>query len=97
MFLGEKDARARATEIVKRLGDFTRNKTNERHIHYDEARDIGLKVSQVEDDQELQDLIVTVHHCFMHALMNTSSFKLIENHLGAALVKQQGAVKVPAR
>ena len=50
---------------------------------------MGLKVSLIEDDQNLQDVVLTVHHCFMHTLMNTPSFKIIENHKGSAFVKQQ--------
>ncbi len=50
---------------------------------------MGLKVSLIEDDQNLQDLVLTVHHCFMHSLMNTSAFKMIENHKGSAFVKHQ--------
>lgn len=54
------------------------------------------KVMFVEDDQILQDLVLTVHHCYMHSLMNTASFKMIENHNGAAFVKQQ-VVPLPQR
>jgi hypothetical protein len=38
---------------------------------------------------ELQDLVLTVHHCYMLTLSNTLALKLIENHLGRATVKQQ--------
>lgn len=50
----------------------------------------------MENDPALQDLVLTVHHCYMHILMNTPAFKVIENHLGAALIKQQTQVLVPA-
>jgi hypothetical protein len=48
---------------------------------------MGLKLERIEADKDLQDLILTVHHCYMHALMNTPSFKMIENHKGIAFVK----------
>lgn len=89
MFEGEPKARDRAATIVKKLTDFRGNRTHSRHIHYDECVTIGLRVTLVEDDQDLQDLVLTVHHCFMHSLTNTPSFKMIENHLGRAFVKQQ--------
>jgi hypothetical protein len=41
-----------------------------------------------EDDNDLQDLLLTVHHCYMHALANTGAVKIIENHSGAAFIKQ---------
>lgn len=78
-----------ARKIVRALSDFSGNKAHDRHIHYDECHSIGLNVSRLEDDQTLQDLVLTVHHCYMHALMNTAAFKIIENHNGAAFVKQQ--------
>ena len=49
---------------------------------------MGLKILEIESDQNLQDLILTVHHCYMHALMNTPAIKIIENHAGANLTKQ---------
>jgi hypothetical protein len=88
MFEGEPEAAKKAKDIVKKLASFTGNRTHRRHIHFDECARIGLKVSLIEDDQDLQDLILTVHHCYMHSLMNTGSYKMIENHLGVALVKQ---------
>lgn len=96
MFEGDPDAKAKAKRVVRKLSNFRRNRTHSRHVHYDECKDIGLNVSLIEDDQELQDLVLTVHHCFMHTLMNTPSFKIIENHLGAALVKQQQTVAAPS-
>lgn len=88
MFQGEPDAKEKARQVVRKLTDYRGNRTHERHIHFEEAEQIGLKVKRVEDDQDFQDLLLTVHHCFMHSLMNTASYKIIENHLGAAFVKQ---------
>jgi hypothetical protein len=78
MFEGSKDAAAKSKKIVRKLSDYRGNKTHSRHIHFDELKAMGLKVMLIEDDQRLQDLILTVHHCYMHALMNTPSFKIIE-------------------
>lgn len=90
----ENDERARAAEIiVERLTDLTHNKTHNRHIHYQECIDIGLNIEMLEnsDDKTLQDLVLTVHHCFMHTLANTQAFKIIEDHRGRATIKQQAS------
>lgn len=89
MFKGETNAKIKAKKIVKTLTNYRGNKTHERHIHYDECKAMGLKVSLLEDDQPLQDAVLTVHHCFMHTLMNTAAFKIIESHIGRSFVKQQ--------
>jgi len=94
MFEGEVDAKDKAGKVVRALTSYSGNKTHNRHIHADECDAMGLKVLKLEDDPTLQDLVLTVHHCFMHSLMNTPSFKMIENHLGTALVKQVSQVTV---
>lgn len=88
MFEGMPDAKKKAKQIVKNLTDYTKNKTHNRHIHFEEC-EMGLRVIKLEKDDKLQDLVLTVHHCYMHALMNTPSYKMIENHLGVALVKRE--------
>lgn len=88
MFHGDAKAKSKARNISDKLSSYTRNKRHERHIHIEECKKIGLKVERIEDDPELQDLVLTVHHCFMHSLMNTASYKMIENHNGVALIKQ---------
>jgi ClpP class serine protease len=87
MFEGDVDAAAKAAAIVKKLTDYRGNKTHSRHIHHDECKAAGLKIETLEDDPTLQDYVLTVHHCNMHILMNTPAFKITENHLGTALIK----------
>lgn len=94
MFSGDPQAKKKAKRIVKTLTDYKMNKAHDRHLHADECIAMGLAVDMIEADQKLQDLVLTVHHCYMHSLMNTPSYKMIENHTGLALVKQQAAVMV---
>lgn len=75
-------------ERVPSGGKVTLNKAHNRHIHIKDCIDLGLKIERLEDDKELQDLVLTVHHCFMHTLSNTNSIKIVENHDGAALIRQ---------
>jgi hypothetical protein len=82
-----------AKSIVRNLSDYARNKSHSRHLHFNDCKKIGLNVSLLEDDPDLLDLVLTVHHCYMHALMNTTSFKIIENHNGLAFVKQHREVQ----
>jgi hypothetical protein len=89
MFEGDPDAAQKAQHIVDALSDADEHKSHERHIPIAKCRDIGLKVAALEDDNDLQELVLTVHHCYMYALMNTGTFKVIENHKGAAFAKQQ--------
>jgi hypothetical protein len=94
MFAGQVDARKKAKAIVRKLTDYRGNKTHSRHIHFEECQAMGLKVEAIEANPDFQDLVLTVHHCFMNTLMNTNAFKLIENHLGSAIVKKHALVPV---
>lgn len=96
MLSGDPKAAQKAGAIVDILSDFSGNRAHDRHIHIDECIQMGLNIYQLESDSKLQDLILTVHHCFMHTLMNTGAFKLIENHNGVAFVKSIRAVEVQA-
>jgi len=89
MFGGEENAAARAAEVVEAFSNYWDNKTHARHIHAEECRKHGLKVTMMEDDPLFQDLVLTVHHCYMQALMNTRILKGFENHQGGALFRFQ--------
>lgn len=87
MFAGLPDAKDKAKHAVHALSDYTKNKSHNRHIHKDEARAMGLNVLNIEDDKEYQDLLLTVHHCYMHIFMNGPAYKGIENHMGIGIFK----------
>lgn len=89
MFSEEKNAKQKARSVTKKLASYQDNRSHERHIHAEECEKIGLTIKNIEVDgtEEFQDLVLTVHHCYMHTLMNTSAFKIIENQNGVALVK----------
>ncbi len=54
---------------------------------FQNAKILVLNVERIQDSNELQDSILTVHHCYMVAFMNTPAYKIIENHDGAAFMK----------
>ncbi|MEI6674711.1 MAG: S49 family peptidase [Verrucomicrobiota bacterium] len=89
MFAGMKDATKRATNAVKYLGDHDYTKSHARHIPVEEAEKL-LKVLRLEDDDEMQDLVLTVHHSFMHTFANSAAVKIVENHKGGAMLSMRG-------
>ena len=52
-----------------------------------EAR--GLKISRLEHDQVLQDMVLSVFHCTMLTLERTPCAKFVENHLGKGFFQMQ--------
>jgi hypothetical protein len=51
---------------------------------------MGLKIITLEEDPTLQDLVLTVHHSYMHTFSATAAIKIIENHNGVAMVHHLG-------
>lgn len=87
MLDGDPDALQKAEAIVTGLSDVDDNKSHARHIHIDKCEALGLKIERLEDDQELQEVVLTVHHCFMHSLGESGAAKMVENQNGAAFIK----------
>lgn len=97
MFAGDRKGKKKAKEIARRLADHTRYKSHGRPIHRDAARASGLRIVDLEADQRLQDLVLSVFHASTHTFASTAAVKLIENHQGRAFIKMQQvqAVAVP--
>jgi ATP-dependent protease ClpP protease subunit len=88
MFNGKPDAKRRAQRVVKGLADYQKNRTHERHISPDECIKMGLEIKMLENSDDMQDVVLTLHHCYMNLLMNTPAYKITENQIGTALIKQ---------
>jgi ATP-dependent protease ClpP protease subunit len=88
MFLGESDASEKAAKAVKELSDHAITKSHSRHLHLERCKEeFGLKIIALEDDQDLQEKVLSVHHACMLTLSSTTACKLIENHNGVAFIK----------
>ena len=87
MFHGQSDAEDRANKIIKILGSNSQTKTHSRHIHKDEAKKLGLKIIDLENDQQLQDAVLSLHHACILTFEQTPAVKIIENHKGKAHIK----------
>lgn len=76
-------------QIVSSLNEHTNSLVHDRHFDCDHCRQIGLKIAQLETDQELQDKVLSLHHISMLTLEGTSTVKMIENQTNSYIVQQQ--------
>lgn len=101
MFDGDPALATTAKGIVDFLSDHASTATHSRHLPLSKCEEIKLKVVKLEDDPKLQDLVLTVHHAYMHTFSMSTAIKLVENHLGVATVlmgvTQQSAPAHPAQ
>jgi hypothetical protein len=86
MFGGDDAHEPTARRIVDFLGDHSATAAHARHISLSRCEEIGLKVERLEDDKKLQDLVLTVHHAYMHTFSMSPAIKIIENQNGVATV-----------
>ena len=77
MFASDPKRVAKATKITATLGSHSYTKTHDRHIPANEVIRLGLKVTMFENDQELQELILTVHHCFILSFQHLKLLKVV--------------------
>lgn len=79
MLSDEDDPDAIAEKIASELCDHKRTAMHNRHFSYKDLRDLGMKINLLEDDGELQDKVLTIHHSYMTTFQRTHIAKMIEN------------------
>jgi hypothetical protein len=88
MFKGQADADAKGKAIGKWLSAHSTFKTHARPISRDALRAQGLTgVRDLEQNQNEQDLFLSVHHAITHTFANTTAVKIVENHQGKAYIR----------
>lgn len=82
-------------KILREFSDHKTNKSHARHISKDKCKEIGVSIIDMESDDDLQDLILTVHHSFMHTFSHSTVTKIVENHMGLAYIESLPIQNIP--
>lgn len=75
------------SKIIKLFVEHNESKSHDRHISKDKCKEVGLNIIDMEADHTLQDLILSLHHCYMIFFDKTIVVKIVENQLGAAYLR----------
>lgn len=86
MFMDDSDKDKKIKNIIAYLNNNSDTKIHSRHISDEKAKELGLKIYNLEEDDAFQDAVLSIHHCYMHTFSNSSAVKIIENHKGIATV-----------
>jgi hypothetical protein len=92
MGIAETDRRAKAKEIAQWFASeaaYDRFRTHGRPLRYPELKNVGLRVRLIEDDEKLQDAVLSVCHATEITFSMGNGVKIIENHLGRRKVNLQ--------
>lgn len=95
MLSGEEDAKGKAETVANWFADYESFRSHGRRVGRDQARDIGVKVVNLEKDPKLQDAVLSVHHATMHTFASTPAQKIIENYHGRAWVRMSARSVIP--
>jgi len=85
MLKDDVDKQEKATSIAAWLSNANEHKTHGRPINYKKAQEAGLIVELLEDDQNMQELVLSTFHASMVTFMVTPCVKIVENHNGKGL------------
>lgn len=93
MFSSE-DENEKVKKIVDYLSSHKATFNHAKHISFNEAKDLGIRVlpleglcdKKKENCRDLQDCVLTIHHCYMQTFSVSSAVKITENQLGHAMI-----------
>lgn len=74
-------------EILKAFNNNDTTKVHSRHISKERCKEVGLTIIDMENDQHLQDMILSLHHCYMIYLEQTVVTKIVENNIGGCTMR----------
>lgn len=81
------DDQGKLENIKKAFNDNTESKIHSRHFSKSKLQKLGLNVRSLEDDQALQDIVLSLHHCFVILLENVPITKCVENNIGGRYMR----------
>ncbi|MEM9410278.1 MAG: ATP-dependent Clp protease proteolytic subunit [Planctomycetota bacterium] len=89
MFKNDPHQAENVKKVLDELGSHKASLNHARHYSAEQCKKLGLDIYQIEDNQKLQDAILSVHHATMGTItsgVKGDVSKIIENHQGTALI-----------
>ena len=85
-----------AAQIARWLSANESWRQHGRHITRWTLQNQGLPITPLEDDDVLQDLLLSVFHATTHTFFRSRTVKIVENHLGRSYMKFEDRTPAPA-
>jgi hypothetical protein len=87
MFKNSKKKEEKAQKIIDELLNHDVSKVHDRHYDFVKCKKLGLKVSSLESNQDLQDKILSLYHTYFLSIYRIgSALKFIENPNGQTIM-----------
>ena len=87
MFAGDANAGQKAKQIADFLSDHAYHKSHARGISIEDLQKRGVKVTDLSSDAKLHKAVKEIYSAVDLTLSNTAAVRLVENHLGNAVIR----------
>jgi hypothetical protein len=95
MFKDQADAAEKAERAAEWFGNAEEFLSHGRPVRRETAREHGIVINDLEDDGELQDAVLSVHHTALISMTMVPIAKLIENHKERAWLQTLQQLQFP--
>ena len=96
MLAGSPNVQSEAKKIAEWFTTYANFGSHGERVGRETTRELGVEVQDLEEDGELQDALLSVHHATMHTFSQTNAMKIIENHHGRAWILSGPPAAAPA-
>jgi hypothetical protein len=83
--LSDDEAKTKIDIIIEQLNDRRINKSHSKHIDRNTCIDYELAIECLEDDKELEDIVMSIHHAYIYTFDKLNTIKIIENRNGVCM------------
>ncbi len=95
MFADDTDGVSKAETVANWFADYDYFHSHARRVGREQVEEKGIKVIPLEEDNALQDAVLSVHHATMHTFARTGAMKIIENHNGRTWARVEKQIFIP--
>lgn len=82
MFSDDEEPEQKAETAISALMDYEGTAEHSHHFLIDQCSDMGLNVSPLEENQDLQEDVLSVHHAFVATFARMNAIKIVQNANG---------------
>lgn len=87
MFRNSKNKKEKVQSVLDELASHDNSKVHDRHYNIVDCKKIGLKITPLEDDQNLQDKVLSLYHSYVLTIYRIpTTLKFIENQNGQTFI-----------
>lgn len=87
MFKDAEDKEQKTRKVLDELASHDASKVHDRHYDFNKCKELGLNVTALEDNQEIQEAVLSLYHCYLLSIYRVpTTIKYIESQHGESFI-----------